>query len=60
MRALQFLASERSNDVHTVTPTQLVNDLIFEEWSREHPGMMFPDVNGDVIQIECTPSPLKS
>lgn len=60
LRASQMLADERSNEVHTVTPTQLVNDLIFEEWERKHPSMMFPDVNGDVIQIECTPSPLKS
>lgn len=60
LRAAQFLARERSNEIHTVTPTQLVNDLIFEEWEREHPSMMFPDVDGDVIQIECTSSPLKS
>lgn len=58
-RAAQFLAGERSNAVYTVTPTHLINDLIFEEWERVHPGMMFPDINGDVIQIECTPSPLK-
>jgi hypothetical protein len=60
LRAAYYLAQERSNDFHTVTPTQLVNDLVFEEWERKHPGMMFPDVNGDVVQIECTPSLLKS
>ena len=59
LRALYMLAVERSNDIYTVTPTQLVNRLIFEEWERKHPGMMFPDINGDVKQIECTPLPLK-
>lgn len=60
LRALKKLAEERSNDIDTVSLTQLMNDLIFEEWERKHPNMMFPDVNGDVIQLECTPSPLKS
>lgn len=60
LRALQLLAVERGNSVYTISPTQLVNDLIFEEWERKHPGMMFPDVNGNVIPLECTPLPLKS
>ncbi len=56
LRALTMLADERSNEIYIVSPTQLVNDLILEEWNRKHSGMMFPDINGDVIQIECTPS----
>ncbi len=58
-RALKMLAGERCSEVVTVTPTQLVNDLVFEEWDRKHPGMMFPDVNGVVMQIECTPLQVK-
>lgn len=60
LRALEMLANERSNEVHKVTPTQLVNDLVFEEWNRKHFGMMFPDVNGGVIRMECTPLSLNT
>lgn len=60
MRAVFYLANERSNEVYTISPTQLVNDLVFEEWQRKHPNMMFPnDVDGKVIQIECTPALVK-
>lgn len=59
-RAIIVLAERRSNEIHKVTPTQLVNDLLFEEWKKEYPGMMFPDVNGDIIPIECTPLLVKS
>lgn len=33
--ALEMFADERSNEVHKVTPTQLVNDFVFEEWLDE-------------------------
>lgn len=54
-RAVLYLAHERSSEIYTVSPTQLINDLVFEEWQRKHPNMMFPNVDGEVIQIECTP-----
>lgn len=57
--AVEHLARERSSEVHTVTPTELLNTLILEEWERKHPGMMFPDKNGSIMPSGCTPSPLK-
>jgi hypothetical protein len=54
--AAQMLSSERSDCMHVISLTQFVNGLIFEEWNRKHPGMMFPDINGIVMPIECTPS----
>ena len=48
--ALEYMARERG-----VNPTKFVNDLVFEEWDRTHHGMMFPDENGGVMPIECTP-----
>ena len=53
------LAKDRSNPVHTKTLTQLVSDLVFEEWQRKYSGMMFPDENGDIVPLECTPSRVK-
>ena len=60
LRAAVWLSGERCNDVCAVMLTQLVNDLVFEEWQRTHPGMMFPDERGEVMPIECTLSPLNT
>lgn len=59
-RVATVLAAGRSNSIHTVTPTQLVNDLLFEEWQRKYPGMMFPNEKGEIIPIECTPLLVKT
>ena len=57
-RAVEYLANERTTEFNKSTPTQLINDLVFEEWERKHPGMMYPNSDGEVIPQECTPSPL--
>jgi hypothetical protein len=56
--ALKKLAEERSNAVHVVTYTELVNILIQEEWQRVHSDMQFPDQLGNTVSIECTSLPL--
>ena len=56
LRAALLMAQERSTPVVSVTLTRLVNDLLFDEWQRLFPNMMFPDDNGKVLPIECTPS----
>ena len=60
LRAAVYLSGERCDDVCTVTVTQLVNDLVYEEWERKHPGMMFPNERWEIVPIECTPSPLNT
>ncbi len=48
IRAALLLASERSDEVHKCTPTELINRLLREEWERRHPGMMYPDQDGKI------------
>lgn len=54
--AIRRLAQDRSNQVHTVTPTELINSLLLEEWARKYPGMMFPDESGAIMPLPRTPS----
>lgn len=55
LRAALLMAQERGTPVHTVSLTQLVNDLLFDEWQRSHPAMQLPKENGEVKPLECTP-----
>jgi hypothetical protein len=50
-RAALLMAQERSTLVVSVTLTRLVNDLLFDEWQRTHPNMMFPNESGEVLPL---------